>query len=84
MNGSSEPGFDFLYVQSSTDAITWTDQDIFIGTTVFSRISGTTFGSWLNAVVDLGSYDGNGTVYIRFRFTSDDSVVDDGWYIDDV
>jgi subtilisin family serine protease len=32
----------------------------------------------------LGLYDGNGTVYIRFRFTSDSNIVDDGWYIDDV
>ncbi|MEE8599353.1 MAG: S8 family serine peptidase, partial [Dehalococcoidales bacterium] len=84
LNGSSEPGFDFLYVQSSTDAINWTDQDILIGTTVFSRISGTSSGAWLSAFVDLGPYDGNGTVYIRFRFTSDGNIVDDGWYIDDV
>jgi subtilisin family serine protease len=84
LNGRSEPGFDFLYVQSSTDAINWTDHDILIGTTVLSRISGTSSGAWLSASVDLGRYDGNGTVYIRFRFTSDGSLVDDGWYIDDV
>ena len=84
LNGSSEPGFDFLYVQSSTDAINWTDQDILIGTTVLSRISGTSSGAWLSGFVDLGAYDGNGTVYIRFRFTSDGNIVDDGWYIDDV
>jgi subtilisin family serine protease len=84
LNGSSEAGFDFLYVQSSTDSLNWTDQDIFIGNTVFSRISGTSSGAWLSAFVDLGAYDGNGTVYIRFRFTSDDTIVDDGWYIDDL
>jgi subtilisin family serine protease len=84
LNGSSEPGFDFLYVQSSTDLINWTDQDILIGTTGFSRISGTSSGAWLSGFVDLGAYDGNGTVYIRFRFTSDGNIVDDGWYIDDV
>ena len=84
LNGSSEPGFDFLYVQSSTDAFNWTNQDILIGTTVFSRISGTSSGAWLSAFVDLGAYDGNGTVYIRFRFTSDGNLVDDGWYVDDV
>jgi subtilisin family serine protease len=84
LNGSSEPGFDFLYVQSSPDSLNWTDQDIFIGNTVFSRISGTSFGAWVSAFVDLGAYDGNGTVYIRFRFTSDVNLVNDGWYIDDV
>jgi subtilisin family serine protease len=84
LNGSSEPGFDFLYVQSSTDLLTWTDHDILIGSSVFSGISGTSAGAWLSAFVDLGLYDGNGTVYIRFRFTSDGDTVDDGWYIDDV
>jgi subtilisin family serine protease len=84
LNGSSELFFDFLYVQSSPDAINWTDQDIFIGNRVFSRISGTSFGAWVSAFVDLGAYDGNGTVYIRFRFTSDGTRVDDGWYIDNV
>jgi subtilisin family serine protease len=84
LNGSSEPGFDFLYVQSSTDSLNWTNQDILIGSSVFSRISGTSSGAWLSAFVDLGLYDGNGTVYIRFRFTSDGTLVDDGWYIDDV
>jgi subtilisin family serine protease len=84
LNGSSEAGFDFLYVQTSTDSLNWTDQDIFVGNTVFSRISGTSSGAWFSAFVDLGAYDGNGTVYIRFRFTSDDTIVGDGWYIDDV
>jgi subtilisin family serine protease len=84
LNGSSEPGFDFLYVQGSTDLLTWTNHDILIGSSVFSRISGSSAGAWLSASVDLGLYDGNGTVYIRFRFTSDSNIVDDGWYIDDV
>jgi subtilisin family serine protease len=84
LNGSSEPGYDFLYVQASTDSFNWTNQNILIGDTVYGGISGTSSGSWLSCFVDLGAYDGNGTTYIRFRFISDGTVVDDGWYIDDV
>ena len=84
LRGSSEPGFDLLYVQVSTDSFNWTNQGILIGSTVYDAISGTSSGNWLSASADLGAYDGNGTVYIRFYFTSDESIVDDGWYIDDV
>ena len=84
LNGSSESGSDFLYVQASTNSITWTNQNILIGSTVYGGISGTSSGNWLSCFVDLGAYDGNDTVYIRFRFISDGSTVDDGWYIDDV
>ena len=84
LRGSSEAGFDFLYVQTSTDSLNWTNQSILIGSTVYGGISGTSSGSWLSAFVDLGAYDGYFTAYIRFRFVSDDNIVDDGWYIDDV
>jgi len=84
LNGISELGYDFLYVQASTDLLNWTDQNILIGGTTYSRISGSSSGNWDNAFVDLGAYDGNSTVYIRFRFTSDFSNTDDGWYIDDI
>jgi subtilisin family serine protease len=84
LRGSSEPGFDFLHVQASPDSFNWTNQGIVIGDTVYGAISGTSSGNWLTASADLGAYDGNATVYIRFHFTSDESIVDDGWYIDDV
>ena len=84
MRGISEPDYDFLYVQTSSDGSSWTNQYILIGGTPYSRISGTSSGNWLSATVDLGSYDDNSAVYIRFHFTSDYSVTYDGWYIDDV
>jgi hypothetical protein len=83
LRGVSETNYDFLYVQTSTDNSNWSNQDILIGSTVYTCISGT-FDEWVSAYVDLGAYDGESTVYIRFRFTSDVNTVYDGWYIDDV
>ena len=82
LRGSSESGYDFLYVQGSPDLSTWTNKSIGIGGSVYTRISGTA-SSWLSATADLGAYDGESTVYIRFRFVSDTSITADGWYIDD-
>jgi len=84
LRGISESMFDVLYVQASTDLSNWTDQIIWIDATPYPRISGSTSGNWFEASVDLGAYDGNSTVYIRFRFQSDASFIFDGWYIDDV
>jgi hypothetical protein len=39
---------------------------------------------WTTGIVDLGDYEGQSSVYIRFKFTSDASVIGDGAYIDDV
>ncbi len=39
--------------------------------------------SWTQAAYSLSDYAGQ-TVRLRFRFCSDQSVVDEGWYIDDV
>ena len=84
LRGVSEKNYDFLYVQTSTDGSTWSNQDVKINNTVHTGISGDGSDSWYSACVDLGAYDGSSTVYIRFRFTSDSSTVYDGWYIDDV
>ena len=37
-----------------------------------------------NVLLDLGAYAGNPGVKVRFRLQSDSSVVQDGWYLDDV
>jgi len=84
LRGISESNYDFLYVQTSTDGSSWTNQNILIGSTIYSSISGTSSGNWLSATTDLGAYDGNSAAYIRFRFVSDGSITKDGWYIDDV
>lgn len=75
LRGISESGKDILYVQASIDGTNWSNLD---------AISGSSQGSWLSFAYDLGPYDGKSTVYIRFRFVTNDSVVYDGWYIGDV
>jgi len=47
------------------------------GTPVFSGSA-----DWAEVIFDLSDYYGN--VRFRFRFTSDQGVTDEGWYIDDV
>lgn len=83
LQGKSESNADFLYVQASIDLTTWTDKNIGIQNSIYARISGSAT-DWVSATVDLGAYDGQGTVYVRFRFTTDASTAFDGWYIDDV
>ena len=40
--------------------------------------------SWDLATFDLSSFEGNDTIAFRFRFGSDGSVTNAGWYIDDI
>lgn len=84
LNGISELNWDFLYFQVSTNGTNWTNQVVWINGEPFNNISGTTNNAWLDASVDLGAYDVNSTVYLRFLFTSDVIITYDGWYIDDV
>jgi len=83
LKGQSETNYDYLYVETSTNGSTWTGQDILIGSSVYSKISGSA-SSWISATVDLGAYDGQSSVYLRFRFTSNSSNVYTGWFIDDI
>ncbi len=85
LKGRSQPSVDLLYVEVSTDGTNWNSQNIGMGGVVYdSGISGDASVQWYDATVDLGSYDGANPVYVRFHFTSDSSVTDIGWYIDDV
>ncbi len=97
-----EPGFDFAYVEISTDGGTTFP-------TVLATYSGTSAdpwtGSkgtptkkeskriienqsksapWIREQIDLSTYSGESNVIIRFRLVTDNSIVWDGWYIDDV
>ncbi len=75
--GSVQDPDDILTLQVSTDGAAWTDE-----------LSGTDFtadGIYMYYTeLDLTPYEGNATVYIRFHFFSDNSVIGDGWYIDDI
>ena len=77
--------FDRLRIQVSTDLIGWTTHTVKLeGVGIFSD---GVYGSqlaWVTAIVDLGNYEGQNAVYVRFYFTSDVSITGDGVYIDDV
>ncbi|MEO0081634.1 MAG: hypothetical protein ABIL25_04990, partial [candidate division WOR-3 bacterium] len=75
----TESGYDYARVEFSTDGgSTWP-------ITLLNR-SGTSpsWPHWDTTRVSLASYVGQPNCRVRFRFTSDGSVVYDGWYIDDV
>jgi subtilisin family serine protease len=81
----SELLFDRLRVQVSTNLVNWSTypvklKDVGIFT---DGVHGTRL-LWTTGIVDLGDYEGQGSVYIRFKFTSDASIIGDGVYIDDV
>ena len=82
---SSEFLFDRLRVQVSTNRVNWSTyavklEDVGIFT---DGVHGAQL-LWTTGIVDLGDYEGQSSVYIRFKFTSDASVTGDGAYIDDV
>ena len=85
MYGNAELGYDVLWVEASTNRVIWNpvsfqlpgDPNLYIGVTG-------PFGSWTAVIADLEAYDGENSVYIRFRLTSDNDTRAEGYYIDDV
>ncbi len=76
---SIERNFDFGRVEITTDAgSSWTQLSQYT-----APGSGGQPVGWESPLIDLTAYVGQ-TVQLRFRFTSDTSVVYPGWYIDDV
>lgn len=72
-----EDGYDFGYLQVSTDTLdneSWTT----IATYTDS------VGEWIADTVDIPESFMGQTVYVRFLVETDGSVVRDGWYIDDI
>ncbi|MEW6070371.1 MAG: hypothetical protein AB1485_07125, partial [Candidatus Thermoplasmatota archaeon] len=74
--GSSESGYDFLYIEiKNTTETTWT--------LLRPGLSGS-YEYWVREQFELYGYVGN-VIQVRFRFKSDASVISGiGWYIDDV
>ena len=70
---SLESGWDYGYVEIDNGSELWQ---------TLARINGTQ-SSWLQASYPLSSYNGQ-TIRIRFRFVSDGSVHQEGWYVDDI
>ncbi len=72
---SLESSFDYTYLEISKDGGT-----TFIQIAKFTGTSST----WQKYTYNIGGFAGNSNVKIRFRFYSDQYVVADGMYIDDV
>jgi hypothetical protein len=70
---STEAGWDFAYVEISTDSSTWTELGAYDG-----------YSGWTHEIIDLSAYGAEDSVWIRFLFDSDGSVQYEGWYLDDV
>lgn len=69
-----EAGWDYGYVEISTDGSSWTELEQYTGTQ----------STWTSNSIDLGAYDDQPAVLVRFRLATDGSVIRDGWYVDDV
>lgn len=72
--GISENNVDFLYVQASANGAAWSDVLALTGNSLY----------WNQYTLDLSAYDGESTFYLRFYFDSDNTISDDGWYIDNI
>lgn len=83
ITGTTSGSGDRLYVEASTDGSTWDTLWIGLDDGPVAAVTGT-IGSSQLAVIDLKAYDGKGSVYMRFRFVSDDSGTADGYLIDNL
>jgi Immune inhibitor A-like, MAM domain/Secretion system C-terminal sorting domain len=70
-----ENAFDYMYLEISNDGgITFVKINEFTGI----------LASWTEHTYNIGTFAGNSNVKVRFRFFSDQAVVGDGMYIDDL
>ncbi len=68
-----ETNWDYMYLQISTNGTNWSNLDTFTGNQT----------SWVLKTYPLTDYVGQPFVQLRFRFTSDHIINDEGMYIDD-
>lgn len=71
-----EPGYDFAYVEVSTNGGQRWSGPI----AVFTGSS----GGWRRETLSLAGYEGTANLRIRFRLESDSNINADGWYLDDI
>ena len=89
-----EPDWDYGNVEASTDGTTWarlpqlstlqTGVTNLNGSTAWDGPGGFTgtSGGWQQASFSLAGY--SGTVYLRFRYATDEAANGQGWYVDDI
>lgn len=89
-----EDNWDYGYVEASSDGTTWTKLpqlsalpqgggDLF-GSSAYDGPGGLTgtSGGWQQARYELTGFEGS--VWIRFRYATDEAVNELGWYVDDL
>jgi subtilisin family serine protease len=82
--GSSQLNYDFLHLEISTDLSTWSACPLKKDRTIVNDGISGAIPYWIPVTVDLGPWDGQARVYLRFRFSSDSSLEYSGFYIDDM
>jgi subtilisin family serine protease len=75
-NAAHDLADDWLWVEASTDGVNWFAYDFIYGSSLYGQVI-------FERNVDLSDFDG-GTVYVRFRLSSDFSVQGYGVMIDNV
>ncbi len=68
-----ESGYDYMWLELSTNGSTWIELDEFNGTQ----------NTWIEKSYSLDEYLDESYIIVRFHFESDYSVTEDGMYIDD-
>ncbi len=71
---SIEINYDYMYLEVSTNGSDWDEIDVFTGNQ----------GTWVLKTYPLDNYLGETNLIIRFRFTSDAYVEEEGMFIDDL
>jgi subtilisin family serine protease len=84
VTGQSEADADTLFLEISTNGNSWSPLPLKMGGTIrYGGISGSV-PYWTTAVADLGSWDGEPQVLLRFRFYSGAATTGTGFYIDNM
>ena len=84
-----EEYWDFGYVEIATDARDFvslpgsiTTDDDYYDRNFGNGVTGSS-GGWVQATFDISDYVGQ-VVWIRFRYNTDQAVLEEGWYVDDI
>ena len=82
--GSTEANADYLYLEVSADGSRWYARPLMKGSTIVNQGLSGAIPYWAPIKADLGPWDGNATVYLRFRFKSDGDMQSSGYFIDNL